>query len=220
MVLLQGCDGREIKDLLSEGNDCLKGIFVSIQPWEPRFVAVERYVWLRCSGIPLHVWDSKFFKFLVFPLGSYIKEDRDTQLRNRYDIARVLIRTVMLGTIKKASKIKKKGRIFTIKMVEEPMGRGLFMGKRIDQEELESASEAASIEPAEKEGDENGDGDSVVPQPEDDFFVDDIPPEPAINLGHSERRSSGSKLYTGVNNLNFCNVTVLQNGSDKSLLHV
>jgi len=61
-VLLSCDEERLIGKLLEEGKDWFTGLFGSIVPWDDSFTVNERYAWVRCRGIPLHLWSRHCFE--------------------------------------------------------------------------------------------------------------------------------------------------------------
>jgi hypothetical protein len=49
-------------------------------------VAMGRRMLLRIAGIPLHVWDEPFFKFLASRFGVFLDFDEDTAAMRRLDL--------------------------------------------------------------------------------------------------------------------------------------
>lgn len=47
--------------------------FSSLQPWTPDVMVVARRVWIRCYGIPLHMWNGKCFQKVVASVGDLVK---------------------------------------------------------------------------------------------------------------------------------------------------
>ncbi|GKV11938.1 hypothetical protein SLEP1_g23150 [Rubroshorea leprosula] len=54
LVLLDCDDKEELKDLVEMASDWLEQWFEEVSPWTPEKVASERFVWIRCQGVPLN----------------------------------------------------------------------------------------------------------------------------------------------------------------------
>ncbi|GKV48311.1 hypothetical protein SLEP1_g55135 [Rubroshorea leprosula] len=51
LVLLEGADQDEMKELVENGEDWLRQWFDELKPWTPTTVASERFTWIRCQGL-------------------------------------------------------------------------------------------------------------------------------------------------------------------------
>ncbi|GKV43321.1 hypothetical protein SLEP1_g50625 [Rubroshorea leprosula] len=56
LVLLSSGDEEELKHLVDEGREWPAQWFTNVRPWTPEEMATERFTWLRCQGVPLHIW--------------------------------------------------------------------------------------------------------------------------------------------------------------------
>ena len=52
--------------------------FTKLMDWRATDFISEHFVWLRCHGIPLHLWSDSFFKWLVAPVGDFLTVDMNT----------------------------------------------------------------------------------------------------------------------------------------------
>lgn len=46
--------------------------FDSVKPWRDEPACMERFVWLSCKGVPLHVWNAETFKMIAEMWGFFI----------------------------------------------------------------------------------------------------------------------------------------------------
>lgn len=88
--------------------------FKKTSPWSPQLVAKRKRAWVNLMGIPLHVWDERFFKLAGGKFGEFLDFDVDTVERNRLDSARILISTYRMSFIDEWLKISMMGSIFNI----------------------------------------------------------------------------------------------------------
>ncbi|GKV26106.1 hypothetical protein SLEP1_g35459 [Rubroshorea leprosula] len=145
LVLLDCDDKEELKDLVEMASEWLEQWFEEVSPWTPEKVAEERFVWIRCQGVPLNVWKSEFFTDMSCAWGKFICLDDSTSQKRRFDIARFLISTPIMGSISVKRSIRINGSMYVIKFTEEEFTNGFFSLKQdflptfqSDSEEQES----------------------------------------------------------------------------------
>ncbi|GKV14958.1 hypothetical protein SLEP1_g25756 [Rubroshorea leprosula] len=129
LVLLDSEDKEALKDLIESAKDWFNQWFDEVQPWSPKMVATERFVWVKCYGVPLHVWNPEYFTIIATLWGKFISLDESTRLKKRFDVARILISTSETNLISKALWFKINGQFFCIKCKEEETTSGLFTFK-------------------------------------------------------------------------------------------
>ncbi|CAL0332935.1 unnamed protein product [Lupinus luteus] len=59
IVLIRAEAEGEIDTLLHDEQEWFDAQFSSICKWKPTDVAQDRFLWLRCFGVPLHAWEEK-----------------------------------------------------------------------------------------------------------------------------------------------------------------
>ncbi|GKV46811.1 hypothetical protein SLEP1_g53774 [Rubroshorea leprosula] len=145
LVLLDCDDKEELKDLVEMASCWLEQWFEEVSPWTSEKVAYERFVWIRCQGVPLNVWKSEFFAKMSCAWGKFICVDDSTSQKRRFNIGRFLISTPIMGTISVKRSIRINGSIYNIKFTEEEFTNGFFSLKQdflptfqSDSEEQES----------------------------------------------------------------------------------
>ncbi|GKV12724.1 hypothetical protein SLEP1_g23841 [Rubroshorea leprosula] len=129
LVLLDCKDKNELRDLVKLGKDWLSQWFEDVRPWTPNMIACERFVWLRCQGVPLQAWGEEFFTTLACIWGKFICLDDSTSARKRFNIGRFLISTSTMDFISKSLSIKVNGRPVNVKITEEESTNGIFRMK-------------------------------------------------------------------------------------------
>ncbi|GLU08672.1 hypothetical protein SLE2022_255710 [Rubroshorea leprosula] len=157
MVLLDGEDKEELKDLVELAADWLGQWFEEVRPWKPEMVAKERFVWIRCQGVPLNAWSTEFFEKMGCSWGRFIFLDDSTSKRRRFDIARFLISTQIMDTIKVSRQVKINGSLYNLKFSEEEVSNCFFSLKhdflptfQSDEEDCESWSTGTVMETHER----------------------------------------------------------------------
>ncbi|GKU85968.1 hypothetical protein SLEP1_g562 [Rubroshorea leprosula] len=81
LVLLDGED-KGTKGDCRDAKEWLNQWFVEVKPWNPTMVVIERLVWLKYFGVPLHVWGLEFFASIAMH-GGRIKQ-RGLSLKSEY----------------------------------------------------------------------------------------------------------------------------------------
>ncbi|GLT88305.1 hypothetical protein SLE2022_063380 [Rubroshorea leprosula] len=126
LVLLEGKDHEDLKELVDTGKDWLGNWFEEVKPWTPTLVAKERFAWIRCQGLPPHAWKSETFQTFGRLWGTFITLDDSTINKKRFDAARFLITTPSTESISKSFTVKINGEFFTLKITEEESTNNLF----------------------------------------------------------------------------------------------
>ncbi|GKV01589.1 hypothetical protein SLEP1_g14135 [Rubroshorea leprosula] len=129
LVLLERGDKDEIKDLVETTPEWLGQWFEEVKPWAPSTVAKERFVWIRCQGVPIHAWGPEFFSSIGAVWGKVISLDDSTSKKIRFDIGRFLISTPIMEFISKSMNITVNGMPYSVKVMEEEATNGIFSMK-------------------------------------------------------------------------------------------
>ncbi|GKV09910.1 hypothetical protein SLEP1_g21342 [Rubroshorea leprosula] len=129
LVLLEGGDKDEIKDLVETTPEWLGQWFEEVKPWSPSSIAQERFVWIRCQGVPIHAWGPELFSSIGAVWGKVISLDDSTSKKIRFDIGRFLISTPIMEFISKSMSISVNGMPYTVKVMEEEATNGIFSMK-------------------------------------------------------------------------------------------
>ncbi|GKU91338.1 hypothetical protein SLEP1_g5225 [Rubroshorea leprosula] len=141
LVLMDYDDKEELKELVESAKDWLGQWFVNIKSWTPHMVATERFVSLKCYGVPFHAWGPDFFISIANLWGNFITLDESTSSKKRFDVARFLISTSETGLISKTLTYKINGHMYCIKCKEEETTNGCFSLKAYFQPISPSNSE-------------------------------------------------------------------------------
>ncbi|GKV17381.1 hypothetical protein SLEP1_g27896 [Rubroshorea leprosula] len=86
LVLLEGGDKEEMKDLVELAPEWLGQWFEDLKPWNPKLVARERFVWLRCQGVPTHAWGPDFFA----TIGNFISKSMNIRVNDKPFLIKVM----------------------------------------------------------------------------------------------------------------------------------
>ncbi|GKV25884.1 hypothetical protein SLEP1_g35265 [Rubroshorea leprosula] len=117
---------EELKETVENAKELLSQWFSEVKSWMPTMVAKERLVWLKCFGVPLHVWGSEFFSSIASEWGKFISLYDNTRLKKRFDVARVLISIAEDKIISKAINYMINGHMYCIHCMEEELSSGCF----------------------------------------------------------------------------------------------
>ncbi|KAK7259210.1 hypothetical protein RIF29_24810 [Crotalaria pallida] len=138
MVLLEGQSPSEIEELLKTEKEWFESIFLEMRKWSPSKVVRERYVWIRCFGIPVQAWEEDFFSMLASKWGRMVELERKTKNRERLDIGSFLIATTSNRCIDESIPVKVGDLIVDIRVVEDPLEMMGWDAGPEDSEELSS----------------------------------------------------------------------------------
>ena len=56
-ILLMGGNIKRVKKVVEENKEWFEELFDTIIPWEDNFVVLDKFVWVRCRGLPLKLWN-------------------------------------------------------------------------------------------------------------------------------------------------------------------
>ncbi|MCH84634.1 DUF4283 domain protein, partial [Trifolium medium] len=118
-VFIQPTEDEDLWAVIKDAEDYFNHWFVKIREWNTSEVSVDRVVWIRIFGTPVHAWKKDFFKKIVESFGEFLVLDWDTSQKRRLDFARVLIKTSYLSFINQLEKVKIDNLFFVIRVLEE-----------------------------------------------------------------------------------------------------
>ncbi|XP_058721589.1 uncharacterized protein LOC131593256 [Vicia villosa] len=118
-VFLKVEENEDFNSLVRESSIIFIRELSVIRKWEPRDVRGSRYVWMRVLGILIHAWCNKMFSLITISFGRLIKEDQETQDRERLDLARLFVRTPNMEFINKMINVQINKENFVIRLTEE-----------------------------------------------------------------------------------------------------
>lgn len=121
-MLLEEMEEGIISAFLSDDGDWMRDKFSDLRRWSPAEADNERVVWLRCHGVPIHVWNEDFFAALARKFGDFLGTDEPTSKKDSMDVARIKIRTRVYDVFNMVVVVNINGSLYNIKMVEEWCG--------------------------------------------------------------------------------------------------
>ncbi|XP_057415291.1 uncharacterized protein LOC130710149 [Lotus japonicus] len=119
LVLLSSSEDVNLGEILHETKGWLEEVVTNIRPWSPTIAPVNRVVWVRCTGLPLNMWNPECLGSVVLPVGDIVKVDEGTSSFSVLEFARVQVRTTSLESVSFARKIMINGTPYTIRIIEE-----------------------------------------------------------------------------------------------------
>jgi len=91
-VLLTGSDGVNLKDVIEGNKEVLAGVFEVLEPWSEKPLQGNKVVWVRCRGLPLHLWTLDCFKQITRIVGTLLQVDVATREWENLEFARLKVR--------------------------------------------------------------------------------------------------------------------------------
>lgn len=168
LCLLEDLVEGEVKALVEDERIWLGQLVKEVRKWKLEDVDPERVTWLRCYGLPYHVWNMRFFEFLSATLGIYVCSDYNISREVRMDVARIMIRTRCASVINEVLNILTNDKMFRIRMMEEAQGSVDIFSLRNLKDERDSESSHYELERCIR--------DSVMEE-EDDIVIEVLPLE-------------------------------------------
>jgi hypothetical protein len=123
MVLIQSTKLGELERRIKAKEEWLGYYFFDIKPWSPVLVNVNREVWVKVYGIPIHAWGDNLFKLLGARFGEFVDYDEPTASKLSLDVARLKLSTPIRSRIETPVAVSVMGVIFEVWVVEEEAER-------------------------------------------------------------------------------------------------
>ncbi|MCI34307.1 hypothetical protein A2U01_0055526, partial [Trifolium medium] len=104
-VFVRSLAESEAASIVEGAKEFFQLIFSNWVRWEQEVLPLQRGIWVRLYGIPLHAWNENFFKLCVFDCGRFLRADSCSADKDRLDFARVLVATSDLEIIKRVESL-------------------------------------------------------------------------------------------------------------------
>lgn len=101
-------------------NPTIKDWFAYFKPWNGEPASLSRFVWLKCTGVPIQAWNTSTFRRIGESWGDFINLDEETMKELSYDIGRMLITTEYECSIDEWINILINGRNYRVRVWEKP----------------------------------------------------------------------------------------------------
>jgi len=124
MVMLTPVDGECMEKLIKENRVWMESFFEVINSWSDEYLPGHKIVWVRCTGLPLSLWNRDCFAKVVEEVASLISIDEDTMNWENLEYARLQVRLLRSCNVRLSKAFKINGKIYNINIEEElPYGR-------------------------------------------------------------------------------------------------
>ncbi|KAL7235297.1 hypothetical protein ACSBR1_018740 [Camellia fascicularis] len=155
----------ELKSNISNLQDWFKDLSQFVVEWKSGFHLVqERCVWLKCFGIPLHVWNRNTLNNIGSLWGSVLSIEGDICQPKSFSHARIRVATSTMESITKPLTLECKGKAYTFFVCEDHLP-DLSSMKHNDMYEFSLLETCCSVKEANfpaVEGREMGEDDEVA----------------------------------------------------------
>ncbi|KAL7170882.1 hypothetical protein ACSBR2_035690 [Camellia fascicularis] len=164
-ILLSFKSTNELQSNIGKIREWLKGWSQFVMVWKPNLhLQQERCVWLRCYGIPLHLWNRNTLNNIGKVWGTILGLDGDICHPKSFSHARIKVATASMEYINKSICLECKGFSYTILVCEDQLAdSGGLKSSRMEDSDFTEASnsEEVSNTPKAAARDKN-DGDEVA----------------------------------------------------------
>ncbi|CAK8560381.1 unnamed protein product [Lathyrus sativus] len=168
MCLLEDTSGGDIEEFIKESSEWLDVWFSEIRPWDQEVIDKDRFIWVKCYGLPCVAWSENNFWLIPASLGTYVKCDEKTRNKECLDVARFLIKT-SLGAIQNKKIFVEVNRLaFSLSVTEEALcGCDSLLVELLDSVDFESSGPSDIDDAWEMlEEDESGESSASINVPE------------------------------------------------------
>ncbi|KAF1865921.1 hypothetical protein Lal_00033383 [Lupinus albus] len=117
--LLRSEEDDDIEAFLEGEPAWFQSRFCVLRKWVPKDLASERFIWVRCYGVPLHAWEENFFKLLASSLGTFLGLDHWTRSHHHLEYGRFLVAIPFLASVDKSCLVRIDNIDYEVKLVEE-----------------------------------------------------------------------------------------------------
>ncbi|CAL5380603.1 unnamed protein product [Camellia sinensis] len=111
---------NELQSNIDKIKELFKGWSQSVMVWKPNLhLQQERCVWLRCRGIPLHLWNRNTLNSIGSLWGTILSLDGDICHPKSFSHTRIRVATACMELINKTILLECKGKFYSILVCEE-----------------------------------------------------------------------------------------------------
>ncbi|XVF29703.1 hypothetical protein REPUB_Repub15cG0145100 [Reevesia pubescens] len=105
---------EEMKFLLENNKLCTQELFEIIEPWNFSSNQRELAMWISLEEVSLVVWNEKFFQSLGNSWGTFVRLDKNTLKRRRFDVAKILLLIETRMNVPSSISVNIRGQFFKI----------------------------------------------------------------------------------------------------------
>ena len=78
LVLLSSKSGEKIEDIVKSNVEWFNCFFEELKPWSESLVVSYKRVWIRCYGLPIHLWSKECFLKVIEDMATLMEVDEAT----------------------------------------------------------------------------------------------------------------------------------------------
>ena len=123
-ALLTPIEGEDMNAIILCHKQWFDSTFYNFKPWTPEFAADHKYVWVRCYGLPLSLWNKDCFTKVLGEETSVVSIDQDTLAWENLEFARLQIRIPQRRSCRWMKNMKINVVMYSIVMEEEMLTYG------------------------------------------------------------------------------------------------
>ena len=123
VLLTPKAEGR-MEDFVKLNNEWFDYIFEDIKPWSDIVVASYKQVWVRCFGIPFHLWSKEFLSKVVGEVATLVDIDEATLSWDLLEYARCQVRLLKSSKAELSKDYRINESMYNITIVEEVANYG------------------------------------------------------------------------------------------------
>lgn len=118
-VFIRSLSNSDVMEVFVAAQDFFNLFFTQPVRWDKNILTFERGAWVRIYGTLIHAWSESFFKLCVFNCGRFLRVDKSTLSKERFDYVRVLMATTSLEVLNFTDEILIDGVLVELKILEE-----------------------------------------------------------------------------------------------------
>ena len=119
LVLLTSKSGEKIKDIVKSNTEWFDCFFEELKPWSESLAVSYKRVWVRCYGLPIHLWSKECFSKVVEDVATLMEVDEASLSWHRLEYARFQVRMLKSRKAELSKGFRINGCLCNITLVEE-----------------------------------------------------------------------------------------------------
>ena len=118
VLLSPKAEGR-MEELVKSHREWFYSVFAEIKPWTVHDVVRYKRVWVRCYGLPFHLWNRECISKVVGEVATVVELDEATLSWDCLEYARCQVRLLKSCKAEFTKEFRINGRMYNITVVEE-----------------------------------------------------------------------------------------------------
>ncbi|XP_068477286.1 uncharacterized protein [Phaseolus vulgaris] len=123
VLLSPKAEGR-MEDLVKSHKEWFYSVFAEIKPWTEHDVVRYKRVWVRCYGLPLHLWSKECLTKVVGEVATVVGLDEATLSWDCLEYARCQVKMLKSCKADLSKEFRINGRLYNVTVVEEAAKSG------------------------------------------------------------------------------------------------